>query len=119
MERYYYIGLDIHKRIIAYCVKAIDGHLIDQGKIGADRQSLRACMKGLPGPWIGAMEATMFTGIVLHDVSHSNDDTDIGIVYFRSYSSVIVAKVANQPHGSLCRLHQPCQAGHIQFPAKS
>jgi len=58
------IGLDIHKRTIAYCIKAIDGHLIDQGKIGADRQSLGAWVEGLPGPWIGAMEATMFTGWV-------------------------------------------------------
>ena len=64
MKRYYYIGLDIHKRIIAYCVKAIDGCLVDQGKIGADRQSLERWVKGLPGPWIGAMEATMFTGWV-------------------------------------------------------
>ena len=64
MERYYYIGLDIHKKIIAYCVKAIDGSLIDQGKIAADRQSLEAWVNGLPGPWIGAMEATMFTGWV-------------------------------------------------------
>jgi len=64
MNRYYYIGLDIHKRIIAYCVKTIDGRLIDQGKIVADKQSLAAWVKGLPGPWIGAMEATMFTGWV-------------------------------------------------------
>jgi len=64
MERYYYIGLDIHKKIIAYCVKAIDGSLIDQGKIVADRQSLEVWVKELPGPWIGAMEATMFTGWV-------------------------------------------------------
>ena len=64
MERYYYIGLDIHKKIIAYCVKAIDGSLIDQGKIEADRESLGVWVKGLPGPWIGAMEATMFTGWV-------------------------------------------------------
>jgi len=64
MDRFYYIGLDIHKRTIAYCIKAIDGHLIDQGKIGADRQSLGAWVEGLPGPWIGAMEATMFTGWV-------------------------------------------------------
>ncbi|MBW2648216.1 MAG: hypothetical protein JRC53_00105 [Deltaproteobacteria bacterium] len=42
MERYYYIGLDIRKKIIAYCVKAIDGSLIDQGTIAADRQSLEA-----------------------------------------------------------------------------
>jgi hypothetical protein len=64
MERYYYIGLDIHKRIIAYCIKAIDGSLIGQEKIGADRQSLGVWVQGLPGPWIGAMEATMFTGWV-------------------------------------------------------
>lgn len=64
MKRYYYIGLDIHKKIIAYCVKAIDGSLIDQGKVAADRQSLEVWVKGLPGPWIGAMEATMFTGWV-------------------------------------------------------
>jgi len=56
--------LDIHKRIIAYCIKAIDGSLIGQGKIVADRQSLEAWVKDLPGPWIGAMEATMFTGWV-------------------------------------------------------
>ena len=62
MERYYYIGLDIHKKIIAYCVKAIDGSLIDQGKIGAGRQDLEAWVKDLPGPWVGAMEATIFTG---------------------------------------------------------
>jgi len=64
MERYYYIGLDIHKRTIAYCMKTIDGCLVDQGKTGADRQSLSEWVKSLPGPWIGAMEATMFTGWV-------------------------------------------------------
>jgi transposase len=64
MNGYYYIGLDIHKKVIAYCIKALDGSTIDQGTIVADRQSLGAWMKGLPGPWIGAMEATIFTGWV-------------------------------------------------------
>ena len=62
MKRHYYIGLDIHKKTIAYCMKTIDGRLVDQGKTGADRQSLGEWIKSLPGPWIGAMEATMFTG---------------------------------------------------------
>jgi len=57
MSAYYYIGLDIHKRTISYCIKAIDGSLIDQGKIEADRKSLDEWAKGLPGPWVGAMEA--------------------------------------------------------------
>jgi transposase len=55
MGRYYYIGLDIHKRIIAYCIKAIDGSLIGQGKITADRQSLEAWVKDLPVPWMGEL----------------------------------------------------------------
>jgi len=42
MNGFYYIGLDIHKRTIAYCIKAIDGQLVGQGTIMADRQSLRA-----------------------------------------------------------------------------
>jgi transposase len=64
MSTYYYIGLDIHKRTISYCIKAIDGSLIGQGKIEADRKSLGEWVQGLPGPWIGAMEATIFTGWV-------------------------------------------------------
>ena len=64
MGTYYYIGLDIHKKTISFCIKAIDGSLIGQGKIEATRESLGAWAKGLPGPWVGAMEATIFTGWV-------------------------------------------------------
>jgi len=42
MNTCYYIGLDIHKKTISYCIKAIDGRLIGQGKIEADRKSLDA-----------------------------------------------------------------------------
>ncbi|MBA3007825.1 MAG: IS110 family transposase [Proteobacteria bacterium] len=62
METIYYIGLDIHKKVIAYCIKTLDGHLVEQGKIDADRTSLIEWVNGLPGPWVGAMEATIFTG---------------------------------------------------------
>ena len=64
MSTLYYIGLDIHNRIISYCIKAIDGRLIGEGKIEADRKTLDAWVKGLPGSWVGAMEATIFTGWV-------------------------------------------------------
>ena len=64
MSPYYYIGLDIHKKTISYCIKAIDSSLIGQGKIEADRRSLGEWVQGLPGPWVGAMEATIFTGWV-------------------------------------------------------
>ena len=40
MSTYYYIGLDIHKRTISYCVKKVDGTIIQQGTIAAERKAL-------------------------------------------------------------------------------
>jgi transposase len=56
--------LDIHKRTISYCVKKVDGTIIQQGTIAAERKALHRWIAGLPGPWYGAMEATIFTGWV-------------------------------------------------------
>jgi len=64
MNACYYIGLDIHKKTIAYCIKKIDGTLIRQGSVAAERKALRNWLLELPGPWCGAMEATIFTGWV-------------------------------------------------------
>lgn len=62
MESIYYIGLDVHKNVIAYCIKTIGGKIKKQGSIRSDRKSLEQWLKTIPGPWIGAMEATLFTG---------------------------------------------------------
>ena len=61
MEREHYIGLDIHKKIIAYCIKTKSGKRIGQGKISATRKGLNDWIKKLPQPWTAAMEATLFT----------------------------------------------------------
>src|SRR6201994_3991116 len=58
----YYIGLDVHKRTISYCVKDAAGHLHQEGKIGSTRRELDAWIKTLPQPRTIAMEATIFTG---------------------------------------------------------
>jgi transposase len=58
----YYIGLDIHKRTISYCVKDAAGQVHQQGKIGTTRCELDAWIKTLPQPRMMAMEATIFTG---------------------------------------------------------
>lgn len=57
-----YIGFDIHKKNISYCAKAQDGTILDEGKIQAERGKLSEWAKARPRPWIGAMEATLFTG---------------------------------------------------------
>src|SRR5437588_1836269 len=57
-----YIGFDIHKKTISFCAKAQDGRILDEGTIAARRDDLKAWAKERPRPWVGAMEATLFTG---------------------------------------------------------
>ena len=58
----YYIGLDIHKKTISYCVKNASGQVLSEGKIGSTRRELDAWVRTLPQPRMIAMEATIFTG---------------------------------------------------------
>lgn len=60
----YYIGLDIHKKIIAFCIKAANGDLVERGTLAATRKNLSEWISRLPKPWTLAMEATLFTGWV-------------------------------------------------------
>jgi transposase len=62
MESIHYVGLDVHKKTIAYCIKTISGEVVRQGTVDAERKALRQWVAELPGPWSGAMEATLFTG---------------------------------------------------------
>src|SRR5271156_7103806 len=58
----HFIGLDIHKKTISYCVKDVGGTVLSEGTVPATRIQLSEWMKPLPAPWTVAMEATMFTG---------------------------------------------------------
>jgi transposase len=62
MQSMYYIGLDVHKKTISYCVKDGSGRIHAEGTIPATRSDLDFWMKTLPQPWTAAMEATIFTG---------------------------------------------------------
>ncbi len=64
MKEVYYIGLDLHKKIIAYCVKTVSGVTVAKGTVAATRSSLLQWIESLPKPWVAAMEATLFTGWV-------------------------------------------------------
>jgi transposase len=58
----YYIGLDVHKKTISYCIKDASGQVKSEGAVNATRTDLDLWMKTLPQPWTAAMEATIFTG---------------------------------------------------------
>ena len=61
-ESMYYIGLDVHKKTISYCVKDAAGCVLSEGKINSSRRDLDAWVRTLPQPRMMAMEATLFTG---------------------------------------------------------
>ena len=70
MKTYHYVGLDVHKKMIAYCIKAQDGRLLRQGTINSNRRALYDWTQSLTHPWIGALEATLFTGWIYDFLKH-------------------------------------------------
>lgn len=61
----HYIGLDVHKQSVSYCVKTAAGELVEQGRLEATREALTAWAAEQP-MWQGALEATPFSGWI-HD----------------------------------------------------
>jgi transposase len=61
-ETMYFIGLDVHKKTISFCMKDAAGCVLKEGKIGATRKELYTWLWTLPKPRTFAMEATLFTG---------------------------------------------------------
>jgi transposase len=57
----YFVGLDVHKQVIAYCGKTPAGEIVREGTVAARRAALDEWVKTMPGPWQGGMEATLFS----------------------------------------------------------
>lgn len=57
----HYIGFDVHKKTVNYCVKTADGQIVEEGKLAASRAKLREWAAAQPCLWQGAMEATLFS----------------------------------------------------------
>ncbi len=64
----HYVGFDIHKKTIAFCVKTAGGTIRDEGTIAATRDGLHQWAASRKRPWIGAMEATLFTGWIYDEL---------------------------------------------------
>ena len=58
----HYIGFDVHKKTVRFCVKAADGKILEEGTLRATRGDLLAWAQKRPYSWRGAMEATLFSG---------------------------------------------------------
>ena len=58
----HYIGFDVHKKSVSYCVKTADGRIVEEGKLPRDARSVAQMGGSSAEPWRGAMEATLFSG---------------------------------------------------------
>jgi hypothetical protein len=67
----YFVGLDVHKQVIAYCVKTAGGEIVMEGKIQATRTALDQWVKTLPSPWRGGLEALFSHWIFRHLEPHA------------------------------------------------
>lgn len=74
----YFVGLDVHKQTIAFCVKAADGKIVREGTIKARREDLEAWMKTIPSPWVGGMETTMFSHWIYHHLHERGANISMG-----------------------------------------
>lgn len=55
----YYVGLDVHRKMIAYCVKTAAGEIVREGEIPAQREALKTWAQSLGNDWVCGLEATI------------------------------------------------------------
>jgi len=67
METMYYVGLDVHKKKISYCVKDVSGRIHLEGAIAATRIDLDRARQTKGGPNRGA--SRLFGDQVCHTIS--------------------------------------------------
>ena len=61
MNSPHYIGFDVHKKTISFCVKTAAGEIVEEGSMLARRAEVRQWAGARSQPWRGAMEATLFS----------------------------------------------------------
>ncbi len=78
MNQRRFIGLDVHKKVIAYCEKEADGRVVSEGTVAATRAALQRWLSERDQPWSGAMEATLFTGWIYDFLKPSAVELKVG-----------------------------------------
>jgi hypothetical protein len=104
MDSMHYIGLDIHKKTISFCVKRMDGTICQEGVVPARRSDLDLSMETLPQPWMAAKEATIFTSWV-YDHLGSRSHT-VKVAHPAMLKAIAASNRKNDPH----RRSQDCRS---------
>ena len=74
----HYIGLDVHKESVSYCVKTAAGEIVEEGRLEATRDALQEWAEAQPALWQGALEATPFSGWIHDTLAPYADDLALG-----------------------------------------
>jgi transposase len=78
MNGTYYIGFDVHKQSVSYCVKQASGEIVQEGELRARREDLRAWAATQAQPWRGAMEATLFSAWIYDTLKPYAEQLEMG-----------------------------------------
>ena len=78
MKSVAYVGLDVHKQSVSYCVKTAEGRILGEGVLPATRAALTEWAGALEPPWLGAMEATLFTGWIYDHLRPYAEELKVG-----------------------------------------
>jgi len=74
----YFVGLDVHKQTIAFCIKTADGKIVQEGTIKARREELDGWVKRLPTPFVCGLETTMFSHWIYHHLKQRGASVEMG-----------------------------------------
>ena len=75
---HHFVGLDVHKQTIAFCIKTADGTIVREGTIKTRRDDLDAWVKTLPTPYLCGMETTLFSHWIYHHLRERGAPVEMG-----------------------------------------
>ena len=75
---YHFIGLDVHKKTVAFCEMRADGQMIACGTFNTRKTAIARWVSQRTHPWIGAMEATLFSGYLYDQLTPHAVEIQVG-----------------------------------------
>jgi transposase len=74
----HFVGLDVHKQVIAFCIKTADGTIVAEDKVKATRAELDRWLKTVPEQWVAGMETTMFSHWIYYHLKERGANIQMG-----------------------------------------
>ena len=78
MNSPHYIGFDVHKKTISFCVKTAAGEILEEGVMAAQRPALQKWAMAGSQPLRGALEATLFSGWIYDTLKPYGEQLEAG-----------------------------------------